>query len=45
MKRIPSIGIKKISSKKDLDNRIPSIMTRLPSIGITKILTTNYLPS
>ena len=31
-------------SNKNLDNRLPSLMTRLPSIGITKISTTDYLP-
>ena len=31
-------------SKKDIDNRLPSIMTRIPSIVVKKITTTNYLP-
>ena len=30
--------------KKNLDNRLPSIMTKLPSIVVTKISKTDYLP-
>ena len=31
-------------SNKNLDKKLPSIITRLPSIGITKISTIDYLP-
>ena len=39
MTRLPSNGI-----KKNIDNILPSIMTRIPSIGVTKISSIDYLP-
>ena len=37
-------GLSTSWSNKDIDNRLPYIMSRLPSIGVTKISTKDYLP-